>query len=150
MELQKINNNFGYSIDNLKCNKITKREIKEIRDIIEWIEKNIILHIRVCDVVLKSGYGHWYFQKKFKRITGLSLWNYILKRRLTLAALELRFTDQSIAEIADKYQWCSQQGFTRSFTKRFGISPAKWRTENKVAYDKFQLKLSLDKILHTD
>lgn len=126
------------SLSDWKSDKVIEREIMEIADVVQWIEKNLLSHIKVSDVVKISGYGHWYFQKKFKKVAGVNIWNYILKRRLTLAAIDLRDTSQDIADIADKYRWCSQQGFTRSFKSYFGLSPAKWRYKDTVSFEKFQ------------
>lgn len=54
------------------------------------------------DVANKAGYTKWYFQRLFKKVTGVTLASYIRARRLTKAAVELRLTKKTILEIALK------------------------------------------------
>ncbi|MCR9668865.1 helix-turn-helix domain-containing protein, partial [Vibrio parahaemolyticus] len=83
------------------------------------------------DVANKAGYTKWYFQRLFKKVTGVTLASYIRARRLTKAAVELRLTKKTILEIALKYQFDSQQSFTRRFKYIFKVTPSYYR-RNKL------------------
>ncbi len=76
-------------------------------------EHNLDQSLLLDDVANKAGYTKWYFQRLFKKVTGVTLASYIRARRLTKAAVELRLTKKTILEIALKYQFDSQQSFTR-------------------------------------
>lgn len=80
---------------------------------------------------LEAGYTKWYFQRLFKKVTGVTLASYIRARRLTKAAVELRLTKKTILEIALKYQFDSQQSFTRRFKYIFKVTPSYYR-RNKL------------------
>ncbi|CDL58150.1 Transcriptional activator RamA [Klebsiella pneumoniae] len=52
------------------------------------------------------------------------------KRKLLLAARDLRDTDQRVYDICLKYGFDSQQTFTRVFTRTFNQPPGAYRKEN--------------------
>jgi len=62
----------------------------------------------------------------FKEETGLSPFEYIRHERLTAAAHSLRDNKRKILDIALDFVFNSHEGFTRAFTKKFGISPKKY------------------------
>lgn len=106
-----------------------------LKDILNWIEKNLTSKIEVKDISKVSGYGIWHLQRMFRQRVGVPIMTYIRMRRLTMAAIELRFTRSTIIDIAIKYKWESQSGFTRSFATQFNITPSRWRKLNKVNYN---------------
>ncbi len=71
-----------------------------IKDVLLWIEHNLDQSLLLDDVANKAGYTKWYFQRLFKKVTGVTLASYIRARRLTKAAVELRLTKKTILEIA--------------------------------------------------
>ncbi|OJT36015.1 helix-turn-helix domain-containing protein [Serratia plymuthica] len=98
-----------------------------ITQLLAWIEQNLDQPLTLDDIAAKSGYSKWHLQRLFKQLTGHVLGTYARRRRLSAAARELRLTHISVACIADKYQFDSQQTFTRCFKKQFGLPPAGYR-----------------------
>lgn len=98
-----------------------------IASLLAWIEQNLDQPLTLDDIAAKSGYSKWHLQRLFKELTGEILGTYARRRRLTAAARELRLTSHGVAFIADKYQFDSQQTFTRCFKKQFGMPPAGYR-----------------------
>ncbi|MGO3396626.1 MAG: helix-turn-helix domain-containing protein [Serratia proteamaculans] len=98
-----------------------------ITALLAWIEQNLDQPLTLDDIAAKSGYSKWHLQRLFKELTGEILGTYARRRRLTAAARELRLTNHGVAFIADKYQFDSQQTFTRCFKKQFGMPPAGYR-----------------------
>lgn len=86
-----------------------------IAQLLAWIEANLDQPLTLDDIAAKSGYSKWHLQRLFKQLTGHILGTYARRRRLTAAARELRLTHTGVACIADKYQFDSQQTFTRCF-----------------------------------
>ncbi|MEF5442968.1 AraC family transcriptional regulator [Escherichia coli] len=66
-----------------------------IKDVLLWIEHNLDQSLLLDDVANKAGYTKWYFQRLFKKVTGVTLASYIRARRLTKAAVELRLTKKT-------------------------------------------------------
>ncbi|WP_346826902.1 helix-turn-helix domain-containing protein [Serratia inhibens] len=98
-----------------------------IMQLLDWIEQNLDQPLTLDDIAARSGYSKWHLQRLFKQVTGHVLGTYARRRRLSAAARELRLTHISVACIADKYQFDSQQTFTRCFKKQFGLPPASYR-----------------------
>lgn len=102
-------------------------DILFIDELIEWIEINLEKRPTLDDVAKISGYSKWHLQRKFKSIVGLQLASYIRGRVLTRAAVALRISRRPIIEISDELGFDSQQTFTRTFKKRFGVTPNSFR-----------------------
>ncbi|NPE56299.1 helix-turn-helix domain-containing protein [Dickeya dadantii] len=96
-------------------------------DLVGWIENHLESPLMINDVTAKSGYSKWHLQRIFKKETGVSLGSYIRSRRLSKAAIELKLTSQTIQDVALRYCFDSQQSFTRTFKKQFGMSPGHYR-----------------------
>lgn len=67
------------------------------------------------------------FLRFFSYMTGMSLREYIRRRRLTLAAYELRSTDIKVIDAALKYGYSSADSFTKAFKGQHGVAPTKAR-----------------------
>ncbi|MBP2836643.1 helix-turn-helix domain-containing protein [Dickeya parazeae] len=96
-------------------------------ELVGWIENHLESPLMINDVTAKSGYSKWHLQRLFKKETGVSLGTYIRNRRLSKAAVELKLTSQTVQDVALRYCFDSQQSFTRTFKKRFGMSPGHYR-----------------------
>jgi len=70
------------------------------------------------------------FQRMFTFITDISIVEYIRRRRLTLAALELQQSDIKVIDLAMKYGYNSPISFARAFQAIHGITPSEARKCN--------------------
>ncbi len=98
-----------------------------IHNTIYYIEKNIAEVPSLSNIAKEFGYSPYYLSTKFHDITGMTLKDYIAKRRLTMATLEIRDTNTSLLKIAMKYGYASQQSLSRAFTRKYGITPSFYR-----------------------
>ena len=55
---------------------------------------------------------------------------YVSKRRLSLAASDIKNTKIKILEIALKYGFSSQESFTRAFVNEYGYTPYQYRKQS--------------------
>jgi len=69
----------------------------------------------------------------FRAAIGEPVMDYIKKRRLALAGVELIKTDATVLDIALRCGYSSHEGFTRAFTAQFGTSPLKYRKRHSNA-----------------
>jgi len=82
------------------------------------------------DVIAKEAcFSMWHFQKVFSAAVGESLKDYVRKRRLTSASVELCTSERRILDIAVDYQFESQESFTRAFKAMFGLNPGECRKQ---------------------
>lgn len=98
----------------------------EIQEAINWIDGNICDEVSLKRISDYIGYSEFHTSRKFKEYTGSTLRSYIMLRRLSLAAKELRDKNVRIIDIAFKYGFNSQEAFTKSFNKAFGINPGEY------------------------
>lgn len=110
----------------------TQKLSREIESACSYIERHIEEELSLASLAAYAGYAEYYFSKKFKREVGMTLAEYLRKKRLEKAAMLLRATDLDVQKIAMRLQFCSQSYFTDSFRKQFGVSPSQYRKEGKV------------------
>jgi AraC family transcriptional regulator len=89
----------------------------------DYIEAHIRKHISLSDLARAAGYSPWYSARIFKELTGKSPFEYVRALRLSRAAVELKDTNNRIIDVALDFVFDSHEGFTRAFSKQFGISP---------------------------
>ncbi|MCT4543371.1 MAG: AraC family transcriptional regulator [Vallitalea sp.] len=105
--------------------------IQEIQTALDYIESNLHEELTLDDISKVVGFSKFYFHRIFKREVGISLYDYVRKRRLTRAAYVLIHTNTSIIEIALTYRFESQESFTRAFKSVYQLPPGRYRTAIK-------------------
>ncbi len=102
---------------------------EQINRAIDYIEANLDAEIepeRIANIMGQSVIG---FQRTFSVVMNMSVNDYIRRRRMTLAAIELRNSTAKVIDVAFKYGYESPESFTRAFKEIHGISPSKARQE---------------------
>lgn len=90
---------------------------------IDYIEDNLKGNISYENAAKVACCSTYYFQRIFSYIIGISLSEYIRRRKMSMAALDLHTTDLKIIDIAFKYGYKSPTAFNRAFKSIHGISP---------------------------
>ena len=67
------------------------------------------------------------FQRSFMQITGISVSEYVRRRRLSCAADDLQNTEEKVIDIALKYGYSSPDAFAAAFKKLHGAAPSRAR-----------------------
>lgn len=114
-------------------------------DAVEYMEEHIEEPFDVS-VVAKAAYSStFHFQRMFHMLTGITVAEYLRKRRLTLAAQELAITKSKVLDVAIKYGYDTPESFSKAFRRVHGISPSAARESeaNLKAYPRISFQLSL-------
>jgi AraC family transcriptional regulator len=90
-----------------------------------FIEQNLTTPITLHDLAREARYSVYHAAHVFKEITGHSPFEYIRMRRLTVAAQRLENKNMRIIDVAFDFVFDSHEGFTRAFTRQFGVPPSK-------------------------
>lgn len=93
-------------------------------NVLDEIEKNIDRDIDVKDLAQKANLSVYEFRRIFSFITKISFGEYVRKRRLSLAAIELYKGKENVTNLAGKFGYDSPSAFSRAFKDFHGISPS--------------------------
>jgi AraC family transcriptional regulator len=105
-----------------------------INDIIDYIECNIHENLQLADLSTRVGISDFHFNRIFKTVSGITLKQYVLGRKLDIAIEQLGSTNKSIINIALDLGFEYPEVFSRDFKNKFGVSPSNYRQQ------KMQLK----------
>ncbi|BBF43405.1 transcriptional regulator, AraC family [Lachnospiraceae bacterium KM106-2] len=104
----------------------------QFQQALDYIEENIKQDISLYEIAGVAGYSVPQFYRLFKRVTGDTVGEYLMRRKMSKAAITLKETKQTIAEIAFQYGFESHDVFTRAFTRVYGMTPSKYRQEDYI------------------
>ncbi|MCL1811252.1 MAG: AraC family transcriptional regulator [Methanomassiliicoccaceae archaeon] len=93
----------------------------------DHIEEHIGEAITLEDLSQAAGYSRSHSLRIFKEATGLTPFDYIRRCRLTEGARRLRDGNIRIADVAARCAFDTHEGFTRAFSKEFGLSPESYK-----------------------
>lgn len=100
--------------------------INAVQRMQDYIEEHITERITLSDLAKAAGYSQWHSARIFKELTHKTPFEYLRALRLSKAALILRDGNTKVIDVAFDFVFDSHEGFTRAFSKQFGISPKKY------------------------
>lgn len=102
-----------------------------LNEMIRYIEENLCEDIDYQDLSKIVGISEYSLQRIFVFLTGISISEYIRKRRLSKAFEEIKRTNSKIIDIAVKYHYDSAISFSRAFKQYFNMTPTECRNNDK-------------------
>ncbi|MCM3785101.1 AraC family transcriptional regulator [Neobacillus mesonae] len=113
----------------------------------EYIEERLLDELDYKQAARAAGCSEYHFKRMFSTLAGLPISEYIRRRRLTLAGLELMEGKSAlrVIDIAVKYGYSSPDSFTRAFQSMHGMLPSEVHHAGKSlkAYPKMTFYLSI-------
>ena len=103
--------------------------IERLNSAVNYIEKNLtdkIDYEKLGQIACCSAY---HFQRMFSYMAGMPLSEYIRKRKMSLAAVDLQGGHVKIIDVAQKYGYHSPTAFNRAFQSIHGIAPSAVKNE---------------------
>ncbi|MGG0555440.1 AraC family transcriptional regulator [Priestia aryabhattai] len=119
--------------------------LKNMNRALHYIEENLTNDINFREVVKLALCSEYHFKRMFSFLAGITLSEYIRRRRLTLAAFELKDKNVRVIDIAIKYRYNSPDSFARAFQNLHGISPSEAKKDgcSLKAYPPMTFQLSI-------
>jgi AraC-like DNA-binding protein len=108
---------------------IDQDQVRVVNAVQDFLKANVRHQICLKDVADAVGYSPGHISRLFKAHTGLSIFEYMRSLRLSEAALHLRDKDVRVVDVAFDFLFASHEGFTRAFSKEFGIPPKQYAKE---------------------
>ena len=94
-----------------------------LKELVEYIEKNLTEEIEYKDLAKILAVNEYTLHRIFSFVTNITLAEYIRKRRLSMAAIDLLENNEKVLDVAIKYQYDSGEAFARAFKKMMGFLP---------------------------
>ncbi|AJY73751.1 AraC family transcriptional regulator [Paenibacillus beijingensis] len=119
--------------------------LQKMNGAIKYIEDNLTNDIDFKAAARLAFCSEYHFKRMFSFLAGISLSEYIRRRRLTLAAFELQDSSVKVIDIAIKYGYNSPDSFARAFQNLHGITPSEARNNGQSlkAYPRMTFQLSI-------
>jgi AraC-like DNA-binding protein len=98
-----------------------------LQPVLRRIESELDRPLRVSDMAGAVGLSVFHFSREFRRVTGISPYAYIRRRRIARAALLLAGSKLPIVEIAHVVGFKTHAHFSGAFLKTMGATPRAYR-----------------------
>jgi len=112
---------------------------------LEYIEENLNGEICFAEAARLALCSEYHFRRLFSSLAGVSLSEYVRRRRLTLAAFELSNSELKVIDVALKYGYDSPDSFARAFQSLHGVTPSEARAQGQVlmTYPRISFQLTV-------
>ncbi|RKD71315.1 AraC family transcriptional regulator [Sinobaca qinghaiensis] len=120
-------------------------QLNDLNKALTYIEENLDGEIDYAAAARKALCSEFHFKRMFSFLAGVSISEYVRRRRLTLAAFELNQNEIRIVDAAVKYGYHSPDAFTRAFQQLHGLAPSEARQNSQQlkAYPPMTFQLSI-------
>ncbi|MBI4978384.1 MAG: helix-turn-helix domain-containing protein [Spirochaetes bacterium] len=102
-----------------------------VQAVIDYLDKNITSHLSLAATASATGYSTRHVSAHFKRITGMTVFDYVKHMRIAAAKQLIRTTQLPFEDIAAKTGFENVQHFNRIFKAVTGVPPGKWRSRER-------------------
>lgn len=103
--------------------------IERLNHAIDYIEEHLTEEIEYEQLGRIACCSAYHFQRMFTYMAGVPLSEYIRRRKMSLAAVDLQGGDAKIIDVAAKYGYSSPTAFNRAFQSVHGIAPSAVKSE---------------------
>ena len=119
--------------------------VERLNRAIAYIDNNLDGDIRYEEISRITASPIALFQRFFVLMTGITLMEYIRRRKLTCALTDLQTSNEKVIDIAVKYGYDSADAFCVAFKRLYGLTPTQARkTHRKLQrYDRLLFTLSI-------
>jgi AraC family transcriptional regulator len=105
---------------------------KRFRQITEFIDTHLDRPLSVVEMAAHLGLSPSHFSRSFHRSLNMPPHRYLMARRLSRVLTLLATSSMPLAQIALLAGFCDQSHLSRYFRNHFGMTPRRFRRENRV------------------
>jgi AraC family transcriptional regulator len=102
---------------------------KKLRQVTEFIDGNYDREIKLAELAQVAGMSSFHFAREFKRTTGTTPHQYLIKVRVERAKALLAKRDLPLIEVSLRSGFSHQSHFTRLFRRFTGTTPHSYRAQ---------------------
>ncbi|WP_166239934.1 AraC family transcriptional regulator [Paenibacillus turpanensis] len=119
--------------------------LKNLNTALQYIEENLSKDMDLKEAARLACCSEYHFSRMFSFLAGITLSEYIRRRRLTLAAFEIQTGNERVLDVAVKYGYSSADAFSRAFQSLHGFPPSavKSHLTSLKAYSRMTFQLTI-------
>ena len=112
------------------CIRLTTKEdyIRRVNIVRNYVYSNVDKDICLAELATLSAFSPYHFHRIMKAFLGEPIGAFIIRTKMEAAAKQLRFTENTISDIAYSVGYDTPSSLTKAFVKLYGISPSEFRT----------------------
>lgn len=103
--------------------------VERLNQSMSYIEEHLTDEIDYEHLAKIACCSTYHFQRMFTYMAGIPLSEYIRRRKMSLAAVDLQGGNEKIIEVAEKYGYRSPTAFNRAFQSIHGVTPSSVKGE---------------------
>jgi AraC family transcriptional regulator len=103
---------------------------RQLRQVLEFIQAHLHEDLSLDVLAQQVGFSPYHFARLFRRTTGASLHQIVLRQRIERAQCLLEETDLPLAQVASECGFAHQSHLTQVFRQQLGCTPRVYRQEH--------------------
>ena len=124
--IQNYSDYFDTHADSPNASKFQQQQVDKLD---RYIDQNISNNISVDDLAELLSCSKFYFLREFKKLVGITPYQYLMNKRLEQARILLASPQGNIAAVGLDLGFNDQSHFTRAFKNQFGITPGQFQKQ---------------------
>ncbi|MCI1965526.1 MAG: AraC family transcriptional regulator [Oscillospiraceae bacterium] len=119
--------------------------IQGMRRSIDYMEEHLEEPADFGRIAREAGASQFHFMRMFEILTGMTVGEYLRRRRLTLAGQELSLSGAKVIDTALRFGYATPESFSKAFRRFHGISPSAAREPgaNLKSIGKLSIQITL-------
>lgn len=119
--------------------------IERLNNAINYIEESLTEEIDFDEISKIALCSPYHFQRMFSYLAGVPLSEYIRRRKMSKAAVDLQDENNKVIDVSFKYGYDSPTAFNRAFQRMHGIAPSEVRGSGRSlkAYPPISFQISI-------
>jgi AraC family transcriptional regulator len=109
---------------------------QRIDRVIDYLRRNLDRPVKLRELANVAGFSEFHFHRIFGAVSGETLNNFTNRLRLEKAARLLRYSDNSLTDIALDCGFSSSATFSRAFRSGYDTSPSQFRKSGEIKKSK--------------
>lgn len=101
---------------------------------LRYIDREYMYIKSVKEASQKLSYSEYYLSHLFKERLGITIKEYILKKKVYAAAELLKNGNMNVTEMSEYFGFTSAHTFSQAFKRYFGMSPTRFKKENNSKF----------------
>lgn len=118
-----------------------------VERMLDYIDNHLTEPISLQMLAKAAWFSPWHSARMFKELTGLAPFTYLRHRRLSEAARQLQTEGTKVVDVAFDFVFDSHEGFTRAFSRQFGMSPQAFQQHlgkiNRIRSSRSQTEMAI-------